>query len=549
MISCSVNAQKVIIPEVEKVNFFTDRSTYITGEDICFSAFIFQEGYLPALSSVLYVQVISAEGSSFSAGKFEINNFQSSGKLTIPEDLITGIYYIRAYTKYMRNAGPASYAVLALKIINPKRNEVLPGKDTLKTTDAFLTNEISDKIQIKTDKVTVFPGEDIITTVTYGLMSKENISGLNVTVAPAEASKIIGNSLSGSVRRIDKLQYMPEVYGITVSGLVTKDNKPVKDVNVNLSLIEKYHDFQSELTDSTGRFLFLLPMLNDLADLYIGLNDQKDDIPYRLLVDNEYCTLPVNLPQPVFSLTENERTQALKMAINEEINSIYHAEPLPISTETTDDIKHPFYGKPVFVLYLKDYVQLPTLEEYFNELPGYVKVRKREGKKYFKIFGTQPEMENYDPLILVDGVYIDDPEKILEAAPVNIDRIEMINVPYLKGDMLFGGIISIISKKGDLAGIDLPSSGFFVSYHFLNSDFCAPDKYIPQPDTPDSRNTVFFAPFLTLNSDNTSTFQFKAPATPGIYSIVLNGVSKHGTVFGKKFNFEVVNKNSGSPIP
>ena len=38
---------------------------------------------------------------------------------------------------------------------------------------------------------------------------------------------------------------------------------------------------------------------------------------------------------------------------------------------------------------LINYVQLPTLEEYFNELPTLAKVRKRQGEKYFKILGAQ----------------------------------------------------------------------------------------------------------------------------------------------------------------
>ncbi|HLN53574.1 MAG TPA: hypothetical protein VK212_07680 [Lentimicrobium sp.] len=533
------------LPEVEKVTLFTDRSTYIAGEEVCFSAFIQQENHTPALSTILYVQVISSEGRSFTAGKFAIADFKSSGCLTIPDEIVTGIYFIRAYTKYMRNAGPESYAILSLKIINPRRNEVLPGSDTLASSQGTNNNEISSQVNITVDKEDALPGETVTATIHSLLPAQGTFTGLTLSVVPSDAAPRNEISFPGKSRIVDKLMYIPEIYGLTVSGMVKHDQKPIANVPVNLSLIEKYHDFQSEVTDSTGRFLFLLPDLDKVADLYIGLNDDNGE-PRELLVDNEYCMLPSKLPNPVFSLSESERKVALRMAQNREISRIYNPDSLQGKESNSNHvIKHPFYGKPVYVLYLKDYVQLPTLEEYFNELPGYVKVRRKAGKKYFKIYGDQPEMETHEPLILVDGVYIDDPEKILEAPPANINRIEMVNTPYLKGDVLFGGIISIITNKGDLAGIDLPEAGFFVSYHFLDPVYSG-NNFIADNKLPDSRNTIYFQPQLKLDENNKAVIKFTAPPTPGTYSVVLNGITRHGTVFTINRTFRVPGLEFGS---
>lgn len=546
LICCSIlfvypftsTAQQYMLPDIEKVTLFTDRSVYITGEDVCFSAFIDQEDFNLSLSKILYVEIISPDGNSFSAGKFEIDKFTSSGCLRVPEELITGVYFIRAYTKYMRNVGPNSYTYLALKIINPRRGEVLPGRDTLDYL-AYQNNEISNRISITIEKETIHPRDEVAVNIQSELDVVENIRGITISVAPSEASKNLNLTLKGTSRAVKKLQYVPEINGITVTGMVLQDKKPMKDVMVNLSLIESYNDFQVEKTDSAGRFLFLMPDLIDLADIYIGEDGDKS-LQKELQVDNEFCVLPVDLPHPIFSLTGSERNQVLNMAVNHEItNAFLNDSMIDMEHNPSHQLKKAFYGTPVYVLYLKDYVQLPTLEEYFNELPGYVKVRRKDGKKYFKIFGDQPEMETYDPLILVDGVYIDDPEKILKASPVNIDRIEMINTPYLKGDMVFGGILSIITKRGDFAGIDLPESGFFVSYHFLDPEYYS-GKFYPKADIPDSRNTVYFQPLVVMDNNNKTTIKFITPNTPGSYSIVLNGVTKHGTVFTKARTFEVI---------
>jgi len=40
----------------------------------------------------------------------------------------------------------------------------------------------------------------------------------------------------------------------------------------------------------------------------------------------------------------------------------------------------------------------------------------------------------------------------------------------VRGDIVYGGIISFFSKKGDLAGIDLPAAGRYITYNMLNSN-------------------------------------------------------------------------------
>lgn len=46
-----------------------------------------------------------------------IEDSQANGFVEIPDDVITGTYYVRAYTKYMRNAGPESLPVLVSELL------------------------------------------------------------------------------------------------------------------------------------------------------------------------------------------------------------------------------------------------------------------------------------------------------------------------------------------------------------------------------------------------------------------------------------------------
>src|SRR5678810_1214770 len=91
------------IQPVEKVGLLTDRTLYIAGEQVQFSATI-STSFQSDWNKVLYVELITPNGKRIEGDKFLIVKNATQGCLAIPEDAVTGYYYLRAYTKYMRNA-------------------------------------------------------------------------------------------------------------------------------------------------------------------------------------------------------------------------------------------------------------------------------------------------------------------------------------------------------------------------------------------------------------------------------------------------------------
>ena len=168
-----------------------------------------------------------------------------------------------------------------------------------------------------------------------------------------------------------------------------------------------------------------------------------------------------------------------------------------------------------------------------------VKVKKRKGEKYFKVFGTQSALDVFDPLVLIDHVAVDDPEKILKVLPQNVARIEIVNEPYVKGSQTYGGIISIISKRGDFAGIDLPSSGIFINYRFLDDNsMCGAFKPAVN-QYPDTRNTLFWQPDITPEQLKNAGFVFTTGDSHGEYIAVLRSISPSGKVIIAETKFAV----------
>ncbi len=264
--------------------------------------------------------------------------------------------------------------------------------------------------------------------------------------------------------------FYPEVRGISLTGtLLNKDQKtPVADHIVSLSVLGA-KDFSAAKTDQKGRFFFTLPDDHGRKDIFLSPEDYSGS-EISLFIDNDFCSLPVSLPSPEIKLSEAEKKTALSLAVNARICKEFAGSAAAADSGTVQ--YRPFYGEPTSTLIMDKFIELPTLKEYFDEISQEVRIRERKGKPYFKFFGGAAGMIINDPLVLVDWVVINDINRVTAISPQKILKIETVNKPYIKGDLTYGGIISIISRDGDFAGIDLPASGIFVKYDFF-SPVCA----------------------------------------------------------------------------
>ncbi len=525
--------------EAETVRIFTDRSLYIVGEQINFYAVV-SKGKDSILSKILYCELVTPDGGKLSGGKFLIKKSSTHGSLLIPSDAVTGVYYVRAYTKLMRNDGPAFYGYKMLRIINPNRKDILAGdlkaNEVLKSgTDSIKQNDGQLKVSLKR---TDFLSHDTVNFSIQGINGFEPLKGVCLSVVP-EAAAVSNWSITENKEMYHAskpMDYFPESKGISLTGKLTGPGQaPLREKRVNLSIMGDGRDFMSVTTDTAGRFFFALPSYSGSRDLFLCA-EKTIGTDSKIWIDNDFCALPYSLPSPVFSLTERERSSALNMAMNMQIDSAFNHD----SIQETVEVKRPlaFYGEPTSVLYLDQYVLLPTLEEYFNELPGLVKVRKKNGEKYFKIT-AQHDISFYDPLVLIDWVAVDETAKILAISPQNISLIELVNEIYVKGGQTYGGIISIISKKGDFAGVDLPASGVFINYRFLSSDENQLSEFNGTGKHPDTRNTLLWKPDIQLPEIQSQDFRFVTPDTPGKYMILLEGTTVKGERIRKSEVIEV----------
>ncbi|HEY3388786.1 MAG TPA: hypothetical protein VGK38_04385 [Prolixibacteraceae bacterium] len=515
---------------VEKTVLFTDRETYCVDEDISFSAF---NVTLPMLrnadwSNILYVELIAPDGEAFARRKFAFSQDGATGTLRIPTNMLTGNYYLRAYTRWMRDFSPYNYFYKMVSVINPFRGELLeprgnPGKGSVIESPTIN----SDDFQLKTSKKSYTKREQVSLKVSVDHADDYN-GKFVVSVIPKGIEEPLMPNLAGFPGQKFSPDFIPETRGLSISGKVVNqaDSAPMPFTLVGLTIFKENPENMNVLTNENGQFFFDLSKLKGEYEIFISAKSNEKQIP-MILVDNDFSSQKIELPYVQFDLSEASKMRYQSLAFNSQMQTLYKQQKIEDELKSFSSDSS-FYGKPDFVLNISKYIAMPSVKDYIYELIPQVGVRHDEKKTILKVLGTYSDLAMYEPLVLVDMVPIFDIDRVLELQPDKIERIEVVTVPYVRGDIIFGGIVSLFSKKGDLAGIDLPSIGRFITYSMLSRDFT---QVAPDPKNnhiPDLRNCLYWNPNLKLKGTRPSEISFNTGDNGGDYVIVVRGVDQSG---------------------
>jgi hypothetical protein len=104
----------------EQLFLHLDRPAYVAGETLWLKAYAVDGTYhrpLP-MSKVAYVEVLDASQRPVLQAKIALVNAMGQGSLELPAELATGRYVVRAYTNWMKNAGPDFYFQCPITVVN-----------------------------------------------------------------------------------------------------------------------------------------------------------------------------------------------------------------------------------------------------------------------------------------------------------------------------------------------------------------------------------------------------------------------------------------------
>ncbi|RLD59427.1 MAG: hypothetical protein DRI97_01025 [Bacteroidetes bacterium] len=530
----------------EGLVLLTDRGHYISGETINYKAFYRRpaESSDAAWSRVLYVELILPNGTPLVQSKVLLDT-STSGSLLIPEGLSSGSYYLKAYTRWMRNCGPENFVYTSLRIYDPYNEQVLP-VDTLGWEPRPVETLLNQPEMHGSDMLECLLPKD-----SYGTR-EEVVVDLNWNFSHAPANLIISVARSGlqgdqsyfrpgcSEDSQGASDILPETQGLSLTGQAVSftDRTSAPYATIYVSVLGGDRDFFCNYSDSAGRFYFSFPEYAGERDLFVSAyHSEIDDL--ELLIDRDFSQDALQLPSYPVRLNDTLTELITEMSVNAQGSQQYYPKQVLIQeTQAPEELL--FYGKPTSSIKFDDFVNLPTLEEYFVEVVPQVAVRRSGGVRRLIIQGEHPDLSIYPPLLMIDGVAIFDIEAVLAVSPRLIDRVEIVNAPYIRGNVSFGGIISLISKNNDLGYIDLPSSGLLVNYQMLDLSASDTIQYgIQDPRLPDVRNTLYWNPGLELNSATGKRISFRTADLKGEYEILIRGIDSTGKYVEKRTGFSV----------
>jgi len=519
----------------EYIILFTDRNIYAVNEQICFSSFYRHGPDLPekSWSKVLYVELVTPSGTPVAKGKYRLNETGSSGTLQIPADATTGIYYLRSYTRWMQNFGSLSYCYTPLTIINPFTREVLTRNTESSGGDADLIRMSYPGFKCQANKASFAPGEEI--RIELGRNgSDDTLPGeYCLTVVPAGMCDTLNAQVDNVNRWVSddfRFNYLPEIRGVSISGSVVyiDDQAPAPRARLHFSSPGKPFDYFGTMTDDQGRFILTIPERTGTQEFLVAC-ESTGDARTEIRIDQDFASDPIPFRTGQLTLSPLEKELASRMVINMQFSHIYKVKRTSPAPESDKNMSLPFYGKPTTSTKLSDFIKLPTMNEVFVNLVPDVFVYYNQGVPYLSIYSPSQSISLFPPLILIDGVPIFDQQDIFSIDPERIEKIEVLNDVYVRGGLIYGGMIFITTIQGDMAAVELPEGSYFFDYlAFHQGNIQIP--YVPSERIPDTRNTLLWIDKIRLDPDETRTIQFYAPSGKGEYHLILRGISSLGDV-------------------
>lgn len=530
----------------EQLALFTDRSLYVVNEYVKFRADYFLHGPEQLeWSTVLYVEIVSASGASVSQGKFPIKKDLSMGSLAIPSETLSGNYYVKCYTRWMRNAGSEAFSFVPIKVINPgKRDLVVNHMGEAGESQVLSQDYRTGELHCSTDNSEYGRGEEVSLLISDTF--DPIIDSLNccVTVVQLGTVDTISGQLGASLESFEpesfRVNYLPDLgYGPAISGTVLRTNKrPAQYAMLHFSVLGEHPEVMAKAADAQGRFAFSTPIRFGKQEFFVS-SSLKETAVLDVKIDQDFDNSPLRLPGFDFSLTRQERELLTRMSLNRQFSNAY-SKPLKEVPDSSAIHRLPFYGSNAYGINLDDYVTLPTLEEVFINLVSNVNVVRKRGRPSLKILSEREDVGIFLPLILIDNIVVFDQEAVLALPASKIQRIDIINEIYTKGEAFFGGVIAIYSREGDMAGIDLPPGSYFFDYLSFQEE--EPERYVsenPADQIPDSRNTIFWEPDVLVKAGDPVELNFPAPTLRGEYVVLLRARAPDGQVLSGTTTFTV----------
>ena len=347
--------------------------------------------------------------------------------------------------------------------------------------------------------------------------------------------------------KLPPLKYFNEDEDHILSGRFTASDscQPAPGQVIFLSSPGKNAEFQYAETDNEGYFNFHIPIDGDTHDLIIQSSDASKK--GTIIIDSSFPELypcaPLASGSPAIAIPGH----IAQLSVSYQIGMIYGlpAATAPPASGHKGPAPKRFYGKPDIELVMDNYILLSSMEEVFFELTPGLQFKKRNSLYRMSIANPIDNTPYKNPPVLfIDGVVIDDPGVIGEMDPAIVEKIDAFRNMYMVGDLVFYGLVNIITRAGDFSSVKLPDHAVRLNYTIARQakSFRSPDYSIPgmkQSRIPDFRNTLYWNPDVRPDSAGKTAVNFWTSDAAGEFEIIVQGLTSSGLPVSMKKTISV----------
>lgn len=546
----------LVSQNVERMFVHTDRDIYVSGEDLLFSVYLL-DGAKPdsaqsERSIVSYIELINANRIPVAQLRCRISDGYGSSVLSIPDSIGTGEYILRAYTRYMRNFSPEIIFCKPLTIYNPFSSQVIT--DRVSNNNSIIIN--SESITSLKSKNIIFldvpntrfrPRDNVSIRgkIDSASFSDAGLTKMSVSIAVSsntEGSQNIEDYISQYKMGTDysetayndggnKIQ-LKESYGPHIEGSIISKNNLVPEENTRLflSIPGKECNIQYATTDREGLFSFVLPPMEGRIELILQAEDFSDS--HIIKIFSPFADQSHNIECSKLVIDDKFLEFGSRLGVNYQVNKIYELNRKDIRKDT-NRVEMPvrFYGKPDIQVNMNDYIDLPTMEEIFHELvPGVSLKKEGSGTNLVMTNIITGEKSSSQVRVFLDGVLLDSHSYIAGLDPELIERIDIVKRDYQLGNIIFKGIVNIVSREGDICGIDYPNSGIrtsseILAYSYPYQNVIYSDSVPQKTHLPDFRSTLYWNPEIVTDKTGNFEFTFSPSDFTSDYTITIQGIT------------------------
>lgn len=539
-------SQKII---QEKTIIQTNSNFYLAGENILYKTICLNSinNLVSKFSKIGYVELLDSNNKSVIKQKVSLDKGIAFSDIFIPTNLISGSYKLVFYTNWSMNF--ENLDTINLFIFNP----YLPIPENVKdnnsnsTIEPLKTNLVENNL-ISTNKKEYSKREKIVLKIADNLNQLKGNFVVNIfksdSLPKIENTDLITkiDNIVYKENNISNLKYLAENRGEVYSGKIenSTDENDISNKKMALSLTGEDFVFDVSTSNKLGVFNFILnKTTKDEAVLQVYENDREK---FKVsLIENDFSEIFKKHQLKKYSVSKTIGKYIKQRSIANQIQSIYYSTKKDTVFGTRKQL--PFYYGSNREYLIADYNPQNSIKEVYIEVIPEIYTTNINKKTTIRINDYETENLEYylNPITLVDGYLIQNPDDILNLDPKFFTKINVVNKGYFLHGDFYNGIINLTTKEQNF------DQKLNLTYNKTVSLLKPENKkkyfnLIYQDDQfkliPDYRFQLYWEPNLTEITANKEFILYASDIT-GNFTIKIEGITENGEAISLENNFTV----------